>query len=397
MSENFNKSTRQQASGEKKVLVALSGGVDSAVSAAMLKDQGYIVEGAHMVCWSEGPDCTSDQDRSDATKVAAHLNIPFQVFDFRKEYSEQVISYFYSEYEAGRTPNPDVACNREIKFGIFLKKALELGFDYIATGHYARVKKDQALEQFLLLAGVDPDKDQTLEKFRLLAAVDLSKDQTLEEFKLLAGSDPSKDQSYFLYNLTQEQLRHTLFPIGHLKKSEVREIAANLNMPNENKKDSQGICFIGDINIKEFLGKKIKTKYGNIVTQAGVVIGEHQGLAYYTIGQREGVGMSERVPHYVVAKDRATNTITAAPFNDPTHYRKALKAEKANWVGSIPSENSQLEARIRYRQPLVSAKMQKTGKHDFEIVFSEPQKAVTPGQSVVLYQNQEVLGGGTII
>lgn len=362
----FTKNLKQKNNSQpnpKKVLVALSGGVDSAVSAALLKDKGYSVYGAHMVCWDEGPYCTTDQDRASAAKVAAYLNIPFQVYDFRKDYKDKVIEYFYSEYEAGRTPNPDVACNREIKFGIFFKKALELGFDYIATGHYARVEFDQSSEQF----------------------------------KLFTGSDPLKDQSYFLYNLNQKQLMHTLFPIGHLTKVEVRDLAAKLNLPNATKKDSQGICFIGDVNTTEFLEKKIKTKYGEVVTPSGVVIGKHKGLAFYTIGQREGVGISQKIPHYVVSKDRQTNTIVAAPFNDESHFKKSIQAENMTWVGSKPKIGDFIQARIRYRQPLTEAKVQNIDQNSLEIEFFSPQKAVTPGQALVLYQGEALLGGGTII
>lgn len=374
---NTNDQSRRSVGGEKKVLVALSGGVDSAVSAALLKKQGYRVSGAHMVCFNEGPNCTSDQDRADAAKVASHLNIPFQVFDFRSEYKNKVIEYFYSEYLAGRTPNPDIACNREIKFGIFLNKALQLGYDFIATGHYARIIKAKGKRQ----------KTKTK----------LARPEPSDEFKLFVGLDPEKDQSYFLYNFNQKQLSQTLFPIGHLRKTQVRKIALKLNLPNADKKDSQGICFIGEVDIKELISKKAKSRLGNIINPQGQVIGKHKGIAYYTIGQREGIGISEKIPHYIVAKSKKTNTIVAAPFNDNAHFKKTLKAKKINWISEIPMENSVIEARIRYRQPLFKAKLTKILKNSFELVFKEPQKAVTAGQAVVLYQNNQVLGGGTII
>lgn len=359
----------QNADKQKKVLVALSGGVDSAVSAALLKEQGYAVFGAHMVCWDEGPYCTSDQDRADAAKVAAHLNIPFQVFDFRKEYKNQVINYFYEEYEAGRTPNPDVACNREIKFGIFLNKALELGFDYIATGHYSRIKNYESV--------IKNGEKKTFHQ-------------------LLAGVDPNKDQSYFLYNLTQEQLSHTLFPVGHLQKTEVRELAVKFELPNSTKKDSQGICFIGDVEIQEFLRRKIKTRIGKVINTKGRVLGTHSGVAYYTIGQRQGVGVSAKIPHYVVAKSTQTNTLVVAPFGDNRHFKTIVEAEKVNWVGEKPTKGAQVAVRVRYRQSLINGRITEIEPKKVKLELSEPQNAITAGQSVVIYDGQVVLGGGVI-
>jgi tRNA-specific 2-thiouridylase len=315
-----------------------------------------------MVCWNEGPYCTSDQDRADAAKVAAHLKVPFRVFDFRREYREEVINYFFAEYKAGRTPNPDVACNSEIKFGIFLKQALELGFDYVATGHYAQVVWEPSLQQF----------------------------------KLLKGSDPNKDQSYFLYKLTQKQLNHVLFPIGHLTKTKVREVAASLNLPNAKKKDSQGICFVGDVEVREFLSQRIKNKIGDVITIDGRVIGKHKGLAFYTIGQREGVGFSEKVPYYVVGKDPNSNGLLVAPLGHPSHFRQELEAVNLTWVGLEPSLGSRVQVRIRYRQELVEAKIVRISSDKLILEFAEPQKAITPGQAVVLYQKEQVLGGGTI-
>src|SRR3989344_4310977 len=246
----------------KKVLVARSGGVDSSIASLLLKTAGYQVEGAYMRCWSSGAYCTTDQDQADAARVASKLGITFHVFDYERQYKQKVINYFFSEYAAGRTPNPDVMCNKEIKFGLFLEEAQKRGFDYVATGHYARIENG---------AG----------------------------YHLLAGLDKNKDQSYFLYKLGQEQLSKAMFHLGSLTKIEVRRLAKKFGLPTAAKKDSIGICFVGPVNVRELLLNKIKPSEGEIVGIRGEVLGKHIGLPFYTIGQREGLGISKNVPYYV--------------------------------------------------------------------------------------------------
>ncbi|MEX0617087.1 MAG: tRNA 2-thiouridine(34) synthase MnmA [Candidatus Woykebacteria bacterium] len=360
-----------KSSQAKKVLVALSGGVDSSVAAVLLKNQGYYIEGAYMQCWNTGPYCSTEKDRADAAKVAACLGIPFRIFDFEKEYKERVIDYFFSEYEAGRTPNPDVICNKEIKFGIFLKKALELGFEYVATGHYARIRMSDAGSLIL-------DKNRK------------------SSYHLYAGLDLAKDQSYFLYTLTQDQLAKAIFPIGDYTKSEVRKLASEAGLPTANKPDSQGICFVGPVNLAEFLREKIKPKEGQIVNTDGKTIGKHDGIPFYTIGQRAGVGVSSSVPHYVVEKRKEPNKLVVAPVGSRELYKRSLVATNLNWIGSNPKSGDRLQARIRYRQPLEEARIESIDTDVVRVKFSEPQKAVTPGQVVVIYDGAEVLGGGII-
>ena len=372
---------------DKRVLVAMSGGVDSSVAAALLQKaslpahpaggpagrQGYSVEGAYMQCWTEGPYCSTEIDRADALRVAAQLGIPFHVFDFEGQYKDAVLDYFFSEYEAGRTPNPDVACNREIKFGIFLKKALEMGFDYIATGHYARVEKSKFQ---------NPNSKK--------------EDREVWNYRLLKGVDPDKDQSYFLYTLGQEQLKHTLFPIGEYYKKEVRQIAASLGLPIADKKDSQGICFIGPVNVRDFLRQNLKRRAGNIVTSGGEVLGEHDGLAFYTIGQREGLRINSTLPHYVASKNRLANEIVAAPIGSKELFVDSARLSKPNWVeGRQPKLPFYTQVSLRYRQKPTSGVVKKD-QAGLVVSFDNAQPGVTAGQAAVFYQGEELFGGATI-
>lgn len=359
----------------KKVYVAMSGGVDSSVAAALLLGEGYEVVGAFMKNWSDTKDpvtgtCAWRKERDDAQAVADLLGIPLVTFDFEKDYRAEVVDYMIREYEAGRTPNPDVMCNRRIKFGMFLQRALAEGADYIATGHYARVAKTER-------AG--------------------GAGRVMDCFNLLAGVDESKDQSYFLHTMTQEQLSRTLFPIGGMLKSEVRALAINLGLPVAGKKDSQGICFIGHVNLGEFLKRAIAPRKGPIVTTGGRVLGVHRGIAPYTIGQRHGLGIGDATPHFVVEKDRARNTLVVARGDDPDElYADELVAEEMHWVVGEPADRMKCRARIRYRQPLEDCEVQ---LNDFgvRVKFDRPQRAIAPGQFVVFYDGDTCLGGGVIV
>jgi len=363
----------------------MSGGVDSSVAAALLLREGYEVVGAFMKNWSEhgGEVCAWRQEREDAQAVADQLGIPLLTFDFEEDYRREVYAYMLAEYEAGRTPNPDVLCNEKVKFGPFLQRALAEGADVVATGHYARVEKKPFL----------PSCPPAL----LPVAC-----------RLMAGVDNNKDQSYFLHRLSQEQLQHVSFPVGELKKSEVRAIARDLQLPVAEKKDSVGICFIGEKNMPEFLAQSIAGRPGPIVSTEGHVVGRHCGIAPFTIGQRHGLGLSDGQPYFVIGKDMPRNTLVVARGEDPAElYSQELIAEKIHWIGEEPELPLQCKARVRYRQPLQECEVKglpagqagarsEGGKEDLLVTFDRPQRAVAPGQFVVFYDGEVCLGGGVI-
>jgi tRNA-specific 2-thiouridylase len=353
-----------------KIVVGLSGGVDSAVAALLLKREGHEVVGLFMKNWEDDDDdayCSTREDLIDAVSVAEKIGIDIEAVNFAAEYRERVFASFLAEYRAGRTPNPDVLCNAEIKFKAFLDHAMALGAERIATGHYARVQeRDGALV-------------------------------------LLKGLDPGKDQSYFLHRLNQAQLARTLFPVGHLAKSEVRRIAREAGLPNHAKRDSTGICFIGERPFREFLSRYLPRAPGAIVTPEGERVGEHQGLVFYTIGQRQGLGIGGRrnagaEPWYVAAKDLESNTLTVVQGHDhPLLLKTNLVAADASWVsGTAPEDHDGLGAKTRYRQADSACGLRAADGRTFGLDFAAPQWAVTPGQSAVLYRGEVCLGGGVI-
>jgi tRNA-specific 2-thiouridylase len=348
----------------------MSGGVDSSVAAVLLKEKGYRVEGLFMKNWEEDDGteyCTAREDLADAQLVADKLGIHLHGANFAAEYWDNVFEHFLEEYRAGRTPNPDILCNREIKFKAFLDYALMLGTDYIATGHYTRRGEQDG------------------------------------RATLLKGLDENKDQSYFLYRLNQEQLTSTLFPIGHLYKREVRKIAQDYKLPNHSKKDSTGICFIGERPFRNFLSRYLPHNPGEIQTQEGTIVGEHIGLMYYTIGQRQGLGIGGTKegldkPWFVLEKNMANNTLIVVQGHDhPKLFQPTLTASDLTWISDkAPCCGWVYSAKTRYRQPDAPCSIEKISKGKCKIEFAQPQWAVTPGQSVVVYESKVCLGGGVI-
>ena len=352
----------------------MSGGVDSSVAATLLTKQGFAVTGCFMKNFSQeawqgiiDKECPWEIDMKDAQKVCKTLKIPFFSLNFEKEYKKKVMDYFFREYKAGRTPNPDIMCNKEIKFKIFLDKAKKLGFDYIATGHYTRLRRE-----------IPNTKYQ------------------IPNFELLKGVDSGKDQSYFLYALNQNQLQYCLFPLGNYAKEEVRRLAKKFKLANAEKKDSQGICFVGHVKLSDFLKQKIKEKKGIIKSIEGKILGQHNGVWNYTLGQRQGLGIGGGTPYYVVDKNVKANTIIVAPtLKHPLLYKKIIFVEKIQWISSKPHLPLSCSAKIRYRQPDQKCTVRKV-KGGFSVIFSKPQFAPTPGQSVVFYKKDVMLGGGII-
>ena len=346
------------------VVVGMSGGVDSSVTAKVLKDEGYNVIGIFMKNWDDTDEfgvCTATEDYEDVRKVAEQIGIPYYAVNFEKEYYDRVFRYFLDEYNRGRTPNPDVMCNKEIKFNAFLDYAMKLGADYVATGHYARVTHDG-------------------------------------EVQMLRGVDNNKDQTYFLNQLTKEQLEKTLFPLGHLEKSEVRELAHKYDLATKDKKDSTGICFIGERDFKEFLSNYLPANPGKMIEfETGEEKGTHDGLMYYTIGQRQGLGIGgSGGPYFVAGKNLETNELyVVSGYDNEYLYSTSLIATEVNFINDVPDEFT-ATAKFRYRQKDTKVSVKKIGEDAIEVTFLEPTRAITPGQAVVLYEGDRVIGGATI-
>lgn len=356
--------------GKKRVFVAMSGGVDSSVAAALLKKEGYEVTGVFMKVWQpEFLPCTWEDERRDALRVAAHLNIPLLIWDFEKEYKKYVADYMIREYRLGRTPNPDVLCNKEVKFGAFFRRAMSEGADVVATGHYARV------------ANVEKGKQGT-------------------EYKLIKGTDESKDQSYFLWTLGQEQLSKTFFPIGKYKKKQVRVLARKFGLPVAEKRDSQGLCFVGKLDMKDFLTRFITEKEGEVLDASGVAIGTHRGAYLYTLGERHGFLITKKTthdaPYYVVAKDLAANTITVMHHakKDIPSLRKEVVLSLVSFCRARSDISLPYTAQVRYHGELYVCRTVFRGD-DLALEFKKPVM-VDAGQSVVLYDGDECVGGGVV-
>ncbi|MDR7077977.1 tRNA-specific 2-thiouridylase [Neobacillus niacini] len=349
-----------------RVVVGMSGGVDSSVAALLLKQQGYDVIGIFMKNWDDTDDtgfCTATEDYNDVIRVCNQIGIPYYGVNFEKQYWDKVFTYFLDEYKAGRTPNPDVMCNKEIKFKAFLEHAVNLGADYLATGHYAQVEYRDG------------------------------------EYKMLRGKDENKDQTYFLNQLSQEQLSKVMFPIGNLEKPRVREIAKEANLATATKKDSTGICFIGERNFKEFLGQYLPAQPGKMETMDGVVMGTHEGLMYHTIGQRHGLGIGGAgEPWFAIGKDLKRNILYVGQgFHNEKLYSDSIIGDDVSWVSNRekPAEFT-CTAKFRYRQEDSKVTVQILDDNKVKVIFDEPIRAVTPGQAVVFYNGDECLGGGTI-
>lgn len=351
-----------------KVYVGMSGGVDSSLTAALLAEQGYDVTGVYMKNWTQdlpGMRCPWADDLADAKRVAVHLGIDFKVFDFENEYRQKVVDYMIVEYKNGRTPNPDIMCNQEVKFKLFLETALEDGADMIATGHYARVAH--------------------------------ASEEGQPAAQLLQAVDTNKDQTYFLYRVTEEALAKTLFPLGEYTKSEVRKMAEARGLVTAAKKDSQGICFVGQIGIREFLGQYVDQTAGSIIDkQTGAVLGQHDGAIFYTIGQRHGLDLGGGLPYYVVGKDMDKNEVyVTTNLNDDALWRPELTLHSPHWINGTP-DVGEYQVRVRHRAPLTKAQLRFAEDGNVVLELDSPERAVASGQSVVMYDGETCVGGGIV-
>lgn len=356
----------KKAPKDTRVVIGMSGGVDSSVAALLLKEQGYDVIGIFMKNWDDTDDagvCTATEDYNDVIRVCNQIGIPYYSVNFEKQYWDKVFTYFLDEYKAGRTPNPDVMCNKEIKFKAFFEHAMNLGADYLATGHYARVEFRDG------------------------------------EYKMLRGMDENKDQTYFLNQLGQKQLEKVMFPIGNIEKSKVRELAKEAGLATATKKDSTGICFIGERNFKGFLSNYLPAQPGNMETFDGKVVGKHDGLMYYTIGQRHGLGIGGAgEPWFAIGKDLKRNVLyVGQSFHNEKLYSDSIIGVQINWVSNEKKQQTfECTAKFRYRQPDNKVTVEIMEDNKAKVIFHEPIRAVTPGQAVVFYNGDECLGGGTI-
>lgn len=346
----------------KKVFVGLSGGVDSSVTAALLKERGYEVVGVYMKNWSQdlpGFPCPWKDDYQDAKRVAVALGIDFKMYDFESDYRQKVVDYMINEYQSGRTPNPDVMCNQEIKFKLFLESALEDGADIISTGHYSKIK----------------------------------------DGKLHMAENPEKDQTYFLYRVSEAALRRSLMPIGDIAtKSEVRQIAKRFQLPTAEKKDSQGICFVGKVGIRDFLAQYVAAEPGPIIDQYDKIIGEHDGAIFYTIGQRHGLDIGGGLPYYVIGKDMPKNEVyVTTRLDDEKLWRTDFQISDVHWINGKPADSARLHARVRYRAKLIPCDITESNASTASVRLTDQVRAITPGQSAVIYEGTRVAGGGIVV
>ncbi len=367
-----------------KVYVGMSGGVDSSLAAALLVEQGYDVTGVYMKNWTRdlpGMQCPWAEDLADAKRVAVRLNIPFKVFDFQDEYKHLVVDYMIREYSLGRTPNPDIMCNQEVKFKLFLDAALADGADMIATGHYARAHVQEGLTHPL---GSEMNSELSPHPLKLVRST-----------RLLQAKDKNKDQTYFLYRVSESALQKTLFPIGDFaSKAEVRAAAEKLQLTTAAKRDSQGICFVGSVGIREFLSQFVETEPGSIIErETGKVLGQHDGAIFYTFGQRHGLNIGGGLPYYVVGKDMDKNEVyVSTNLNDSHFWIHEIALTDIHWINHQPGIGKTYQIRVRHRAPLVDAELIDANT----VKIAKPERAIAAGQSIVFYDGDMVLGGGIV-